>query len=90
MKYLWNLLFVSLYKYEIFVESSLRFSLQVFGWMLTEDHDLYTKYERSCGNVTLTSFIQELQQYFFCNGIDIPDSSAATFFQRHFLFAIWR
>ena len=48
-------------KYEIFVESSLRFSLRVFGWMLTEDHDIYTKYERSFGNVTLTSFIQELQ-----------------------------
>ena len=68
-------------KFEIFVECSLRFSIRVFGWMLTEDHDIYDKYERSFANVSLTSIIQELQQYTFCNGIDIPDSSVA--FQRH-------
>ncbi len=40
-------------KFEIFVDPSLQFSLGVFGWMLTEDHDLYGKYERSLANVTL-------------------------------------
>ena len=44
-------------KFELFVEPCLKFSLRVFGWMLTNDHEIYTKYNRSFLNVTLSSFI---------------------------------
>ena len=70
-------------KFEIFVDSSLQFTLRVFGWLLTDDHDLYMKYERSFINVTLSNFIQEIEQSFLCKGIDIPDVKAAALIQRH-------
>ena len=43
-------------KYEIFVEPSLRFTLRSFGWMLEKEHELYTRYDRSFVNVTLSNF----------------------------------
>ena len=70
-------------KYEIFVEPSLKFSLRVFGWMLTDDHDLYGKYERSLTNVTLSNLIQEIEQSLLCKGIYIPDAKATASIQRH-------
>ena len=70
-------------KFEIFVDSSLHFSLRVFGWMLTKDHDLYEKYERSFANVTLSNLIQEIEQSLLCKGVDIPDPKAAANIQRH-------
>ena len=70
-------------KFEIFVDPSLRFSLRDFGWMLTEDHDLYGKYERSFANVTLSNLIQEIEQSLMCKGIDIPDPKATASVQRH-------
>ena len=70
-------------KFEIFVDPSLQFSLRVFGWMLTEDHDLYGKYERSFANVTLSSLIQEIEQSLFCKGVDIPDPNTTASVQRH-------
>ncbi len=72
-------------KFEIFEEHSLRFSVRVFGWMLTKEHDLYGKYERCLANVTLSSFTQEIEQYHLCKGIDTPDPKAHASVQRHVL-----
>ena len=41
-------------KFEIFVDQSLSFTvIRTFGWMLSEDHELYAMYDRSFLNVTL-------------------------------------
>ena len=56
---------------------------RIFGWMLTEDHDLYGKYERSFANVTLSNLIQEIEQSLLCKGIGIPDPKATASLQRH-------
>ena len=63
-------------KYEIFVETSIRFSIQVFGWMLTTDHEIYARYDRSFLNVTLSSFIKDFETYNLCQGLTIPDPKA--------------
>ena len=52
-------------KFEIFVGQDLSFSVQIFGWMLTEDHEIYSMYERSFLNVTLSNFIHQLKELYF-------------------------
>ena len=44
-------------KCEIFVDSSLQFTLLVFCWLLSNDHDLYMKYETAFLTVNLFNFI---------------------------------
>ena len=51
--------------------------------MLMDDHELYTKYQRSFLNVTFSSFIVELAQLQLCNGIQTPDPVKALDFQKH-------
>ena len=70
---------------EIFVDLALRFSLRVFGWLLTDDYDLYRKNGRSFANVTLSNLIQEIEQSLFCKGIDVPGVAAAALVQRHII-----
>ena len=55
--------------------------LFVFGWMLMDGHELYTKYQRSFLNVTFSKFIVDLAQ--LCNGIQTPDPVKALDFQKH-------
>ena len=45
------------------------FTIRVFGWMLMDGHELYTKYQRSFLNVTFSKFIVDLAQLQLCNGI---------------------
>ena len=70
-------------KFEIFVEPSLQFSLRVFGWMLTDDHDLYRKHENSLLNVALSNLIHEIDQFLLCKGVNIPSPKALLGIQRH-------
>ena len=69
-------------KFEIFVEDSLYFTIRV-GWMLMDDLELYTKYQRSFLNVTFSKFIVDLAQLQLCNGIQTPDPVKALDFQIH-------
>ena len=70
-------------QFEIFVESSLHFYVRVCGWMLTDDHELYKKYERSFANSTLSDFIQDIEQYILCEGVTIPDPKISANIQKH-------
>ena len=70
-------------KYEIFVEPSLRFTLRIFGWMLTDGHELYQEYSRSFSHVTLSSFINDIEEYVLCQGITSPDQNAAIYIKKH-------
>ena len=72
-------------KFEIFIDQSLSFSLRVYGWMLNEDHELYAMYNRSFLNVTLSNFIQQLENYVLCDGIITPDPNKEHSFQKHII-----
>ena len=63
-------------KIQIFIDQSLSFSLRLYGWMLTEDHELYVMHNRSFLNVTLSNFIQRLENYVLCDGITIQIKNA--------------
>ena len=70
-------------KFEIFIDQSLSFCLRVFGWMLSEDHELYSQYDRSFLNVTLSNFINDLDKLILCDGIATADLSRELNFQKH-------
>ena len=70
-------------KYEIFVEPSLRFTLRIFGWMLEKEHELYTRYDRSFVNVTLSNFLKDIDNYTLCQGMKIPDPKATLTLKKH-------
>ena len=72
-------------EFEIFADPSLWFSLSVFGWLLTDDHDLYRNHGRYFANVTLSNLIQEIEQSLYCKGIDAPGFAAAALVQRHII-----
>ena len=72
-------------KFEIFVGQGLSFSVRIFGRMLTEDHEIYSLYERSFLNVTLSNFIHQLKEFILCNSITVPDSSKELNCQIHVL-----
>ena len=72
-----------IHKFQIFIDQSLSFSLSVYGWMLTEDHELYVMHNRSLLNVKLSNFIQRLENYVLCDGITTPDPNKECSFQKH-------
>ena len=71
-------------KFEIFVDQSLSFTfLRTFVSMLSEDHELYSMYDRSFFYVTLSNFISHMNQFNLCDGVTTPDPSKETHFQKH-------
>ena len=49
---------------ELMVDDSLGFTIKVYGWLLPDDHILYTKYLRSMRNITLSDLVKELAESF--------------------------
>ena len=61
----------------------MNFTLRVFGWMLNNDHTLHNKYKQSFYNISLSNFIQEIEQHSLCIGITQPDHNSIINFQKH-------
>ena len=56
---------------ELMVDDSLGFTIKVYGWLLPDDHILYTKYLRSMRNITLSDLVKELAESFVvCPGTE--------------------
>lgn len=65
---------VCLPQLELVVDDSLGFTILVYGWLLPDDHILYTKYYRSMRNVTLNELVRKLTESFIiCPGIEQPE-----------------
>ena len=56
-------------KFDFFIESSLRFPVRAYGWLLMDCHDLYKKHTRSFKHYFL-NFVKEHDQYVFCPGLE--------------------
>lgn len=70
----WNESSVCLPQLELVVDDSLGFTILVYGWLLPDDHILYTKYYRSMRNVTLNELVRKLTESFIiCPGIEQPE-----------------
>ena len=58
---------------EIIVDSSLAFTVKVFGCYLVDDHPLYLLYRRTMRNVTMSNLVKELEAYSLCVGVSITE-----------------
>ena len=47
-------------EFEVIIDDSLGFILYVYGWMLPEDHEIYTTYRRSMRNITVSNLLREI------------------------------
>ena len=70
-------------KFEVFIDNSLTFSLRVYGWMLPQNHQLYSKFNKSFHNVTFTNFAAYVRQFILCKGISTPDPEKLLNCQKH-------
>ena len=59
-------------KFQVFADTSLYFALRVYGRMLPDEHTIYTKYNRSLFNITLTALINEILTFDICGGLTRP------------------
>ena len=53
----------------IIIDSSLGFSVSVYGWLLPDDHQIYKQWRRSLRNVNIMDLIGELNNLKLCIGL---------------------
>ncbi|XP_065068883.1 uncharacterized protein LOC135694124 [Rhopilema esculentum] len=65
-------------KFELCVDDSLGYYIQVYGWLLPEDHPLYTVNHRSMRHITLSNLVADIDGYRICTGLSIKIASQHT------------
>ena len=70
-------------KFEVFIDNTLTFSLRVYGWMLPQNHELYSKFNESFHNVTFSNFAAYVRQFILCKGISTPNPEKLLNCQKH-------
>ena len=63
---------VMLPEVELMIDDSLGFTISVYGWLLPEDHDIYTTNLRSVCNLTISDLIKSLNSQHIGPGVE-PD-----------------
>ena len=56
-------------KFQLVIDSELRYTLIVFGWSLLDDHIIYKEFERSLENVTVSNLVNRIEQFKLCKGV---------------------
>ena len=56
-------------KFQLIIDTELRYTLIIFGWLLPEEHTIYKEYERSLQNVTVSELIKRIVQFKLCEGV---------------------
>ena len=70
-------------KYQIYVDISVAFSIQIYGWFLNDDHQLYKDCKRTFFNITLNELLAKLQTLQLCEGIELSETKQADNVQEH-------
>ena len=70
-------------KFEVFTDNTLTFSLRVYGWMLSQNHELYSKFNKSFHNVNFSNFAAYVRQFILCKCISTPDPEKLLTCQKH-------
>ena len=70
-------------KFEVSIDNTSTFSLTFYGWMLPQNHELYSKFNKSFHNVTFSNFAAYVRQFILCKGISSPDPEKLLNCQKH-------
>lgn len=54
---------------QIMIDDSLGFAISVYGWLLPDDHDIYSENLRSVTNITVYELIKRIEAMFICPGV---------------------
>ena len=68
---------VMLPEIEIMIDDSLGFTIYVHGWLLPEDHELYTTNLRSIINITVSDLVKSIGTQSICRGIKPSELSSS-------------
>ena len=60
---------VTLPEIEIMIDDSLGFTIYVYGWLLPDDHELYTSNLRSVTNITVSDLVRSISTLCVCPGV---------------------
>ena len=60
---------VMLPEIQIMIDDSLGFTIYVYGWLLYEDHELYTTNLRSVTNITVSDLVKSIGTLSICPGV---------------------
>ena len=66
--------------FEIFVDTELQFTVNVYMWKVPDDHGIYVKHKRTVRNMTLSNLIISLSLFQLCNGISNVAAVKSRFF----------
>ena len=70
-------------KFEVSIDNTLTFSLRVYEWMLPQNHELYSKFNKPFHNVTFSNLAANVRQFFLCKGVSTPDHEKLLNCQKH-------
>ena len=62
-------------KFLIQIDDSLSYTIQIFDWLLSDDHELYNTCKRSVKNITISILIYKLNNVNTCLGIETRELS---------------
>ena len=48
-------------KYELVIEESFKYTCIIYGWVMPFSHEIYSQYERSAQNITVSQLINKLE-----------------------------
>ena len=51
------------------IGNSLGYTISIFGWRLSDDHDLFCNNFRSVNKITVSDLINDLEKSYICPGV---------------------
>ena len=66
---------------QVMIDDSLGFAISVYGWLLPEDHELYSECFRSVANITVSELVKKIEAMSICPGV--KPSSLSSEIQHH-------
>ena len=63
-------------KFEVVIDTTRGFTCLVFGFKVTNVHDIYKQYRRSMTNIAIQNLFFKLGEYAICDGVDAGSENA--------------
>ena len=70
-------------KYQLYVNISLAFAIQIYGWFVNNDHQLYKDCKSTFFNISLNELLARLQTLQLCKGIELSEINQADNVKKH-------
>ena len=62
-------------EFELMIDDSLGFTISVYGWLLSEDHEIHTTNLKSVCNITVSELLRNINSLYICPGVELFELS---------------